>query len=172
VTHCRLLRLAQARRRLFLLCRASGCRSTSRGSSRGSSSTTSTMLRVRVPRHVTRIITRLVAPLVVDHFAHAARPGASARRATHLAACRRLLRFRCAFECIGLSRGSSRGSFSATPCATTSSCGHTGSTSATPCVATTCLVATLALLQVCRASPRRRLPVAPHRPFISTSFPN
>jgi hypothetical protein len=45
-----------------------------------------------VPRHVARLITRLVAPLVidysasrrlvvVDYFASAARPGASARRA-------------------------------------------------------------------------------------------
>jgi hypothetical protein len=56
-----------------------------------------------VPRHVARLVTRLVAPLVVDYsasrrlvvdnsasrrlvvdyFAYAARPGASARRATH-----------------------------------------------------------------------------------------
>jgi hypothetical protein len=57
-------------------------------------------------------------------------------------------------------------------CATTSSCGHAGSTSSTPCVVTTCLVATLALLQVFRAPPRRRLPVASRRPFILTSFPN
>jgi hypothetical protein len=32
-------------------------------------------------------------------------------------------------------------------------------------------VATLALLRVCRAPPRRRLPVASRRPFILTSFP-
>jgi hypothetical protein len=37
---------------------------------------------------------------------------------------------------------------------------------------TTCLTATLALLRVRRAPPRRRLPVASRRPFISTSFPN
>jgi hypothetical protein len=46
-----------------------------------------------VPRHVARLVTRLVAPLVVDYsasrrlvvdyFAFAARPGASARRAVH-----------------------------------------------------------------------------------------
>jgi hypothetical protein len=42
VTHRRLLRLAQARRRLLQLCRTSGCLGTSRGSSHGSSSTTST----------------------------------------------------------------------------------------------------------------------------------
>jgi hypothetical protein len=33
-------------------------------------------------------------------------------------------------------------------------------------------VATLALLRVCRAPPRRRLPVASRRPFIFTSLPN
>jgi hypothetical protein len=59
-----------------------------------------------------------------------------------------------------------------TPYAATLFCGHSGSTSATPCVVTTCLVATLALLRVRRALPRRRLPVASRRPFISTSFPN
>jgi hypothetical protein len=46
-----------------------------------------------VPRHVARIATRLVTPLVVDYsalrrlvvdnFASAARPGASAHRAPH-----------------------------------------------------------------------------------------
>jgi hypothetical protein len=116
----RLLRLAQARRRLLRLRRASGCLGTSRGSSRGSSrrsslttppragssSTTSPTLRVRVPRHSARLVTRLVAPLVVDYsasrrlvvdyFAYAARPGASAHRAARhaarRAARRRLLR--------------------------------------------------------------------------------
>jgi hypothetical protein len=39
-------------------------------------------------------------------------------------------------------------------------------------VVTTCLAATLALLRVRRVPPRRRLPVASRRPFISTSFPN
>jgi hypothetical protein len=78
-------------------------RDSSRGSSRrssltspphpGSSSTTSPPSRVRVPRHVARLVTRLVTPLVVncstsrrlviDYFASAARPGASACRATH-----------------------------------------------------------------------------------------
>jgi hypothetical protein len=37
-----------------------------------------------VPRHVARLITRLVAPLVVDNFAYAARPGASARLAARM----------------------------------------------------------------------------------------
>jgi hypothetical protein len=101
--------------------------------------------RVRVPRHVAQLVTRLVAPLVVDYsssrrlivdystsrrlvvdyFAFAARPGASARRATRRAAhrrllrarhrllrlaqaCRRLLRLRRASGCLGTSRGSSR----------------------------------------------------------------
>jgi hypothetical protein len=64
------------------------------------------MLRVRVPRHVARLVTQLAAPLVVDYsasrrlvvdyFAYATRPGASARRAARQAACRatrrRLLR--------------------------------------------------------------------------------
>jgi hypothetical protein len=59
-----------------------------------------------VPRHVARLVTQLVVPLVVDYsasrrlvvdyFAYAARPGASARRAArhaaHRAARRRLLR--------------------------------------------------------------------------------
>jgi hypothetical protein len=101
-----LLRLAQARRRLFGLHRASGCLGTSRGlscgsssttppraarrrllrlccaseclsTSRRSSSTTSPMPRIRVPRHVAR----LVALLVIDYFTYVARPGATARRA-------------------------------------------------------------------------------------------
>jgi hypothetical protein len=92
------------------------------GTSRGSSSTTSTRPCVRVPRYVTRLVTQLVAPLVVDYaasrrlvvdyFAYAARPGASARR--------RLLRLRRASGCLGRraprvrvprpSCGSSRGS--------------------------------------------------------------
>jgi hypothetical protein len=41
-----------------------------------------------VPRHVARLVTWLVAPLVVDYFASASCPGASARRTS----CRRLLR--------------------------------------------------------------------------------
>jgi hypothetical protein len=55
-----------------------------------------------VPRHVARLVTRLVAPLVVDnsasrrlivdYFASAARPGASARRAARHKAHRRLPR--------------------------------------------------------------------------------
>jgi hypothetical protein len=170
--HRRLLGVAQARRRLLRLCRASGCLGTSRGSSHGSSSTTSTTPHVRVPRHVARLITRLVVPLVVDHFAYAARPGASARRVAHLTARHRLLHLCRASGCLGTSRGSSRDSSSTTPCAASSSCGHTGSTSAAPCVATTCLEATLALLRVRRAPPRRSLPVASRRPFISTNFPN
>jgi hypothetical protein len=104
VTHRRLLRLAQARRRLLHLRRMSGYFGTSRGLSRdsssitsphaSSSSTTSPMPRVRVPRHIARLVTRLVVDyftsrrLVVDYFACTARPGASARRAAR----RRLLR--------------------------------------------------------------------------------
>jgi hypothetical protein len=99
---------------------ASGCLGTSRGTSRGSSrassrhlssttspragssSTTSPMSRVQVPRHVARLVTRLLVPLVVDYFAScrlvvdyfafAACPGASARHTAHHAAHCRLLR--------------------------------------------------------------------------------
>jgi hypothetical protein len=131
-----------ARRQLLRLRCASRCLGTSRGLSRRSSPTTSTTSRIQVPRHVTR----LVAPLIIDYFAYAMRPGASARRAARLAARRRLLRLSRASGCLDMSHGSSRGSSSTTPCAATSSCSHTGSASATPCVATTCLAATLALL--------------------------
>jgi hypothetical protein len=87
-----LLRLAQARRRLLRLRRTSGCLGTSRGSSRGSScrpsSTTSPPLRVRVPRHVARLVVDYSASrrLVVDYFASAVRPSASARCADRRAA--------------------------------------------------------------------------------------
>jgi hypothetical protein len=164
--------------------------------------TTAPPPRIRVPRHVARPVTRLVAPLVVDYsashrlvvdyFASTARPGASACRAACHAARRaarrrllrlaqarhRLLRLRRASGCLGTSRRSSSTtprravSSSTTPCAATSSCGHASSTSATPWGATTCLAATLALLRVRHAPPRRRLPVASCRPFISTNFPN
>jgi hypothetical protein len=66
-------------------------------------STTPPPPRIWVPRHVARLVTWLVAPLVVDYFASAARPGASARRAAR----RRLLRLRRASGCLGTSRGSS-----------------------------------------------------------------
>jgi hypothetical protein len=125
VTHRRLLRLAQARRQLLHLLRASGCL----GTSRGSSWKTSTTPLVRVPWRVARLITRLVAPLVVVYFAYAARPVASTRRTTchvthhrllHLTQARhRLLRLRRAFGCLDTSCGSSRGSSSTTsttPC--------------------------------------------------------
>jgi hypothetical protein len=83
--------------------RTSGCLGASRGSSRGSSrrslsttlgpsSTTSPPPRVRVPRHVARLVAWLVARLVVDYFAYAVRPGASARRTARHTAHRRLLR--------------------------------------------------------------------------------
>jgi hypothetical protein len=115
-----------ARRRLLRLRRASGCLGTSHGSSRcsssttsprsGSSSTTSHTLCVRVPRHVARLVTRIV----VDFFAYAARPGASARRAAR----RRLLRLRHVSGCLGTSRGSS----------CDSSCRSSSTSSPTPCV--------------------------------------
>jgi hypothetical protein len=100
-THHQLLRLAQARRRLLHLRYASGCLNTSCNSSRGLSSTTSPPPCVRVPRHVAR--------LVVDYFASAARPGASAHCAARRVARRRLLRLRCTSSCFGTSRGTSRG---------------------------------------------------------------
>jgi hypothetical protein len=235
VTAC----LAAATDILRLRC-ASGCL----GTSRGSSSTTSTTPHVRVPRHLARLVAWLVAPLVVDYFAYAAHPGASAPRAarcrllrlarlivdyfasrrlvvdyfayaahpgalarrearhvarrrllhvarlvvdyfayatrlgasapraTRRAARRRLLHLCRVSGCLGMSHGSLRGSSSTTLCAATSSCDHTCSNLATPCVVTTCLAATLDLLRVRRVPPRRRLPVASCRPFISTSFPN
>jgi hypothetical protein len=97
---------------LHQLRRASRCLGTSRGSScgssRGSSSTTSTTPRVWVPRHVARLIARRRllrlhrasgclgtsrgSSLVVGYFAYAARPGASARRATrHVSRCAALI---------------------------------------------------------------------------------
>jgi hypothetical protein len=157
-----------AHRRLLRLRHTSGCLGTSRGSSRGlscrSSSTSSPTPSVRGSQHIVR--------LVVDYFAYAARPGASARRAARHAARRRLLRLHRVSGCLGTSRGSSRGLSSTTPCAATSSCGHTGSTLATLCVATTCLATTPALLRVRCAPPQHRFPIASHRPLISTSFPN
>jgi hypothetical protein len=124
VTRRRLLRLTQAHRQQLRLRRASWCLGTSRGSSRSSSLTTSTTPPVRVPRHVARHITRLVAPLVVDYFAYAARPGASARRAARREASRRLLHLRRASGCFGTSRGLSRDSSSTTS-------PHAGSSSTT-----------------------------------------
>jgi hypothetical protein len=110
-----------ARCRLLRLRRASGCLSTSRGSSSttsppaGSSSTTSPTPRVRVPRHVARLVTRRVAPLVIDYFAYATCPVASARRAARHVARRRLLRLCRASGCLSTSRGSSRHSSTSSP---------------------------------------------------------
>jgi hypothetical protein len=91
-----------AHRRLLRLHRASECLGTSRGLSGGSSSTTLTTPRIRVPRHIAR--------LIVDYFAYAVRPGASAPRTAHRAArcvaCRRLLRLRPVSRCLVTSRGS------------------------------------------------------------------
>jgi hypothetical protein len=121
VTHRRLLHLAQARRRLLRLRRASGCHGTSRDSSRGSSSTTSPTTRVRLLRHVARLVVkyfkyaaRLVMRLVVDYCAYAVRLVASARRAATRAARRRLLHLRHASGSFGTSRGLSRDSTSTT----------------------------------------------------------
>jgi hypothetical protein len=128
-----------ARCQLLRLRRASGCFGTSRGTSRGSSrrsssttspragtsSSTSPTARVRVPRHVARLVKRHIIDyftsrrLVVDYFAYAARPGASARHAARQVACRQLLHLRRAFDCFGSSRGLSRDSSSTTsptPC--------------------------------------------------------
>jgi hypothetical protein len=80
----RLLRLAQARRRLLRLRRASGCLGAPRGSSLGSSLITPP--HVWVSRHVAWLVTPLVVNytasrrLVVDYFTSATRPGALARR--------------------------------------------------------------------------------------------
>jgi hypothetical protein len=63
--------------RLVALARRAACSDSSLTTSphAGSSSTTSPTLHVRLPRHIARLITRLV----VDYFAYAVRPGASAR---------------------------------------------------------------------------------------------
>jgi hypothetical protein len=115
VARRRLLCLTQTCRRLLRLRSATECLGMSCGSSRRSSSTASSMPRDRVPRH----LARLVAPLVVDYFAYAVRPGASAHSAAHhaarRAARRRLLRLRRASGCLGTSRGSSS-TTSPTPC--------------------------------------------------------
>jgi hypothetical protein len=68
--HRRLLRLAQARRAAH---RSSSTTPPHAGSSRGSS----LVVDYSASR---RLFARLVAPLVIDYFAYAARPGASARR--------------------------------------------------------------------------------------------
>jgi hypothetical protein len=157
-------RLLRARRRLLQLRRASGCLGTLRGSSRGSSrrpssttpgssSTTSPPPSVRVPHHVARLITRLIAPpivdysgLVVDYFASAAHPGASARRAARHAALRaarrrllrlaqarcRLLRLRRASGCLGTSRGTSRSSSRCSSLTTPPRAGSSSTTSPSP----------------------------------------
>jgi hypothetical protein len=88
--------------------RGSSRRSSSTTPSRtGSSLTTSPLPRVRVPRHVVRLVTQLVVPLVVDYsasrrlvvdyFASAAHPGASARCAACHAARRAA---RCRLLCL------------------------------------------------------------------------
>jgi hypothetical protein len=93
-------RLAPVKAESIFLCRASGCLGTSRGSSHGtsrrSSSTTSHPLRVRVPWHIAWLIMRLV----VNNFAYATRPGASARRAARLTARRQLFRLCRASGCL------------------------------------------------------------------------
>jgi hypothetical protein len=68
-----------ARHRLLRLRRASGCL----GTSRYSLSTSLPTLHVRVPRHVARLVVDYFASrmLVLNYFAYAVRPGASARRA-------------------------------------------------------------------------------------------
>jgi hypothetical protein len=164
-------RLLRAHRRLLHLRRASRCLGTSHGSSRGSSrrsssttppragssSTTSPLPRGQVPGHVAwlvaRLVTWLVAPLVVDYsasrrlvvdyFASAARPGASARRAAYRAARRaahrrlirarrRLLHLRHASGCLGTSCGSSRGSSRRSSSTTPPRAGSSSTTSPTP----------------------------------------
>jgi hypothetical protein len=75
--------------------------------SRGRNGYTSPTPRVQVPRHLAWLVACLVAPLVVDYFAYAACPGASARHATR----RRLLHLCRASGC-RTSHGSSRRSSS------------------------------------------------------------
>jgi hypothetical protein len=122
-----------ARRRLIRLHRASRCLGTSRGSSRGGSS----------PLVVDYSASRR---LVVDYFAYAAHPGASAclaarhsaRRAARCQLLRlvqarhRLLRIRHASGCLGTSRGSSRGSFCRSSSTTPPRAGSSSTTSPPP----------------------------------------
>jgi hypothetical protein len=112
----RLLRLAQARRRLLRLHLVSGCLGTSRGSSRGSSSTTP-------PRAG---LSSTTSPLPrIRRAAH--------HRLLRLAqACRRLLRLRRASGCLGTSRGSSRGSSRRSSSTTPPRAGSSSTTSPAP----------------------------------------
>jgi hypothetical protein len=101
-----------------------------------------------MPRHVARLVTRLVVPLVVDYsvshrliidyFASAARPGASARRAARhaarRAARRRLLRLHRTSGCLGTSRGSVHGSSRHSTSTTPPSVGSSSTISPPPCV--------------------------------------
>jgi hypothetical protein len=100
-----------------------------------------------VPRHVARLITRPVAPLVVDYsasrrlvvdyFAYAARPGASARRAArHVARLVTRLVVDYSVRRHFLSRPHWL-YFSHAVRRNYLSCGNTGSTSSTPRAATT-----------------------------------
>jgi hypothetical protein len=146
-----------AHHRLLCLCRASGCLSTSRGSS----STTSRTSCVRVPRHVAR--------LAVDYFDYAACPGALARRAALHAARRRLLRLRCAPECLGTSCSSSlTNSPRAGSSSTTSPCaGSSSTTSPTPRVRVPRHIARLVTRLVVDYSVRRDFVLRPHWLYFS-----
>jgi hypothetical protein len=153
----------------------------------GLSSTTSPPPHVRVPRHIARLVTRLVAPLVVDYsasrklvvdyFASAARPGASARRVAHHAAHRaarsrllrlaqahrRILRLRRASGCHGTSRGSSRVSSRRSSSTTPPRAGSSSPTSPPPHVRVprhvAWLITRLVVLLVIDNSASRRLVV-------------
>jgi hypothetical protein len=95
-----------------------------------------------VPRHVARLVAPLVVDysasrrLVVDYFASAARPGASARRAARhaarRAARRRLLRLCRASGCFSMSRGTSRGSSRLSSSTTPPRTGSSSTTSPPP----------------------------------------
>jgi hypothetical protein len=93
-----------ARRRLLRLRCASGCL----GTLRDSLSTSSPTPCVRAPRHVVRLVVDYFASrsLIVDYFAFAAHPGASAYRAAHRVARHRLLRLCHASGCLSMLRGS------------------------------------------------------------------
>jgi hypothetical protein len=94
---CRLVVDFSASRKLIVdyfasaACMGASARRAARRAAHRLSSTTSPMPRDWVPRHVARLVVWLLAPLVVDYFAYAARPVASARRATRHEAHRRLL---------------------------------------------------------------------------------
>jgi hypothetical protein len=142
--------------------------------SRGRSGYTSPTPRVRVPRHIARLFSRLV----VDYFTYVVHPGASARRGARrrllrlAQAHRRLLRLRRASGCLGMARGSSRGSSSTTSLTPRIWClgmprGSSSTTSPTPRVCVPRHVARLVMRLVVDYSVRRDFLLRPQWLYFS-----